>query len=176
MNENARLAQVLCRNLKENPNVAGNMLKIQTERMQLQTLLSTAIVELEDCAHDTLNTTVHDEESRERAVASTLEREKAATAAVKQLKVQLKEEKASHDDDMAQKKKVLTVLKDQLKGLKTTYVPTHLIPIRTSSPFRLPSSLLTRSPRRWSLKQRLCRHDRIMPAPSGRRGTGGQSS
>jgi hypothetical protein len=49
---------VLCRNLKENPNVAGNMLKIQTERMQLQTLLSTAIVELEDCAHDTLNSTV----------------------------------------------------------------------------------------------------------------------
>jgi hypothetical protein len=121
--------------LKENPNVAGNMLKIQTERMQLQTLLSTAIVELEDCAYDTLNTTVHEEESRERAVASTVEREKAATAAVKQLKVQLKEEKASHDDDMAQKKKVLTVLKDQLKGLKTTYVPTR--PMSTSSPFRI---------------------------------------
>lgn len=112
--------KVLCRNLKENPNVAGNMLKIQTERMQLQTLLSTAIVELEDCAHDTLNSTVHEEEARERAVASTVEREKTATAAVKQLQVQLKEEKASHDDDMGQKKQVLGVLKDQLKGLKTT--------------------------------------------------------
>jgi hypothetical protein len=64
---------------------------------------------------------VHEEEARERAVASTVEREKTATAAVKQLQVQLKEEKASHDDDMGQKKQVLGVLKDQLKGLKTTY-------------------------------------------------------
>ena len=47
---------------------------------------------------------MHEEESRERAVASTVEREKAATAAVKQLKVQLKKEKASHDNDMAQKR------------------------------------------------------------------------
>lgn len=71
--------KVLCRNLRENPNVAGNMLKIQTERMQLQTLLSTCVVELEDCSHDTLNKTVDDEEARERLVAQTIERERAAT-------------------------------------------------------------------------------------------------
>lgn len=111
--------KVLCRNLKENPNVAGNMLKIQTERMQLQTLLSTCVVELEDCVHETLNKTVDEEEARERLVAQTIERERAATQAVKQLKVQLKEEKTAHDENMSQQKKVLSVLKDQLKDLKT---------------------------------------------------------
>mmetsp|Transcript_32387 Transcript_32387/g.44913 ORF Transcript_32387/g.44913 Transcript_32387/m.44913 type:complete len:397 (-) Transcript_32387:69-1259(-) len=112
--------KVLCRNLKENPNVAGNMLKVQTERMQLSTLLSTCVVELEDCWYDTLTKTVEDEEARERQVAQTIERERAATQAVKQLKVQLKEEKHAHDDDVMAKKELLSTLKDELKDVKAT--------------------------------------------------------
>lgn len=38
---------------------------------------------------------------------------------MKQLKIQLKEEKTVHDENMAAKKKVLSVLKDQLKDVKT---------------------------------------------------------
>eukprot|EP00959_Pyramimonas_sp_CCMP1952_P167463 3500117-Pyramimonas_sp.AAC.4 len=100
--------KLLCRNLKENPNVAGNMLKIQTERMQLQTLLSTCVVELEDCSYETLVKKVEEEEAREKLIAQTIERERAATQAVKLLKVQLKEEKTAHDEEMADKKKILT--------------------------------------------------------------------
>jgi len=117
-NQLRQSTKLLCRNLKDNPNVAGNMLKIQTERMQLQSLLSTCVVELGDCSYDTLVKTVEDEEAREKLIAQTIERERAATQAVKLLKVQLKEEKTAHDEEMADKKKVLTVLKDELKELK----------------------------------------------------------
>uniref|UniRef100_A0A7S0MXQ0 Dynein regulatory complex protein 9 n=1 Tax=Pyramimonas obovata TaxID=1411642 RepID=A0A7S0MXQ0_9CHLO len=117
-NQLRQSTKLLCRNLKENPNVAGNMLKIQTERMQLQTLLSTCVVELEDCSYETLVNKVEEEEAREKLIAQTIERERAATQAVKLLKVQLKEEKTAHDEEMADKKKILTVLKDELKELK----------------------------------------------------------
>jgi len=117
-NQLRQSTKLLCRNLKENPNVAGNMLKIQTERMQLQTLLSTCVVELEDCSYETLVKKVEEEEAREKLIAQTIERERAATQAVKLLKVQLKEEKTAHDEEMADKKKILTVLKDELKELK----------------------------------------------------------
>mmetsp|Transcript_38464 Transcript_38464/g.46412 ORF Transcript_38464/g.46412 Transcript_38464/m.46412 type:complete len:391 (+) Transcript_38464:127-1299(+) len=118
-NQLRQSTKLLCRNLKENPNVAGNMLKIQNERIKLQTLLSTCVVDLEDCRYNTLTKTVDEEEAKEKQNAETIERERAATQAVKQLKVQLKEEKTAHDDEMSLKKKALTVLKEELKELKT---------------------------------------------------------
>ncbi|KAK3288269.1 hypothetical protein CYMTET_4249 [Cymbomonas tetramitiformis] len=118
-NQLRQSTKLLCRNLKENPNVAGNMLKIQTERLNLQTLVSTCLLELDDCCYDTLTKTVDDEEARELLIAETIERERAATQAVKQLRVQLKEEKTAHDEEMATKKKGLTVLKEELKELKS---------------------------------------------------------
>ena len=48
---------------------------------------------------------------RELRMAETIESEQAASNAVKQLKQQLKDEKASHDEWLAEKKKSMAQLK-----------------------------------------------------------------
>ena len=48
----------LCRNLKGNPNIAENLSKIQTERSNLQNLLSKTLRELRENSFSTLTTTV----------------------------------------------------------------------------------------------------------------------
>ena len=48
----------LCRNLKGNPNIAENLSKIQTERSNLQNLLSKTLRELRESSFSTLVTTV----------------------------------------------------------------------------------------------------------------------
>mmetsp|Transcript_57255 Transcript_57255/g.181112 ORF Transcript_57255/g.181112 Transcript_57255/m.181112 type:complete len:422 (+) Transcript_57255:88-1353(+) len=110
----------LCRNLKENPNVADNMLKIGSERSHLQMLLATLLGELEDGSFEHLTRHVEDEEQAERDMAETMAREKKATAKVKELKQQLKDEKMEHESEMVQKKQVLNELKEQLKNLKAS--------------------------------------------------------
>ena len=48
----------LCRNLKGNPNIAENLSKIQTERSNLQNLLSKTLRELRENSFSTLTATV----------------------------------------------------------------------------------------------------------------------
>lgn len=48
----------LCRNLKDNPNIGENLLKIQREREHLQDLLAKTVQELRTGTFDTLVTQV----------------------------------------------------------------------------------------------------------------------
>jgi hypothetical protein len=48
----------LCRNLKGNPNIAENLSKIQTERSNMQNLLSKTLRELRENSFSTLTATV----------------------------------------------------------------------------------------------------------------------
>ncbi|KAG2487554.1 hypothetical protein HYH03_013833 [Edaphochlamys debaryana] len=109
----------LCRNLKDNPNVAENMLKVASERQALQLLLSQCLNEIEVFGKvQPLLESVMAQEASEQAMKETIEREKNTTAAVRQLRNDLREEKLDHEEKVKEKKKGLVVLKEQLKGLK----------------------------------------------------------
>jgi IQ domain-containing protein G len=84
----------LCRNLKENPNVAENIAKVARERQSLQQLLAQCLNELTVYGtFSTLTEMVTMEETREVEVAETIEREKQTTAAVRSLKQTIRDEK-----------------------------------------------------------------------------------
>lgn len=83
--------ELLCRNLMENPNVADNLVKIQTERRSLVALLRETGEELTRQQFRTLVTTVRDERNKEDNLRRTIERERQATAEVKRLSEKLAE-------------------------------------------------------------------------------------
>ena len=86
----------LCRNLKGNPNIAENLTKIQTERSNLQNLLSKTLRELRECSFATLTTTVEEEEARNDMIKEVVQKEKEVSAAVKKLHADLANEKLMH--------------------------------------------------------------------------------
>eukprot|EP00002_Diphylleia_rotans_P018512 TRINITY_DN3582_c0_g1_i4.p1 TRINITY_DN3582_c0_g1~~TRINITY_DN3582_c0_g1_i4.p1 ORF type:complete len:190 (+),score=52.81 TRINITY_DN3582_c0_g1_i4:83-652(+) len=85
--------KVLCRNLKENPNIAENLMKIQSERSSLQNLFSKTMRELKDLHYTALANSVDQEREDQRNLMETMQKEKEATAAVKSLQKELQEEK-----------------------------------------------------------------------------------
>lgn len=109
----------LCRNLKDNPNVAENMAKVAAERQALQLLLSVTLSELESKQKiQPILESVIAQEAAEVEMKETIEHERSTTAAVKQLRNDLKDEKSDHEEKMRDKKKTLGSLKDQLKKVK----------------------------------------------------------
>ena len=70
--------QQLCRNLRDNPDVADNMAKVHMERGHLQVLLATVLNDLETHVYPSLTHMVLDEDERARTMKETIEREKAA--------------------------------------------------------------------------------------------------
>ena len=72
--------KALCRNLKDNPNVAENMAKMTSERVALQSLLTRALGDLEAHAWVTgLADLVASEEKADVAMRETIERERQAS-------------------------------------------------------------------------------------------------
>lgn len=109
----------LCRNLKDNPNVAENMAKVAAERQALQLLISASLSDLEaKLKIQPILESVLAQEAAEVEMKETIEHERSTTAAVKQLRNDLKDEKADHEEKMRDKKKTLTALKEQLKDVK----------------------------------------------------------
>ncbi|MEW5302600.1 MAG: hypothetical protein WDW36_005369 [Sanguina aurantia] len=109
----------LCRNLKDNPNVAENMLKVALERQALQLLLSKCCNDVE-MSHKVqpVVESVMAQEAAEVAVRETIEHERATATAVRQLRNDLREEKIDHEGKMRDKKKTLSLLKEEVKALK----------------------------------------------------------
>eukprot|EP00735_Rhodelphis_limneticus_P010175 TRINITY_DN2927_c5_g1::TRINITY_DN2927_c5_g1_i4::g.4642::m.4642 TRINITY_DN2927_c5_g1::TRINITY_DN2927_c5_g1_i4::g.4642 ORF type:complete len:412 (-),score=79.26,sp/Q2T9V2/IQCG_BOVIN/29.16/9e-27,IQ/PF00612.22/1.5e+04,IQ/PF00612.22/0.00026 TRINITY_DN2927_c5_g1_i4:1436-2632(-) len=110
--------KVLCRHLKDNPNVAENLLKIQNERSALQQLLQTTVEELREGRFSTLAATVERERREQERLAETIQREKEASAAVKTLKTDLQNERKDHERDLMSRNEVITKLKEELKETK----------------------------------------------------------
>ncbi|GIL95843.1 hypothetical protein Vretimale_1777 [Volvox reticuliferus] len=95
------------------------MLKVASERQALQLLLSGCLNEIEVFGKlQPLLESVMAQEAAEQAMEETIEREKNTTAAVRQLRNDLREEKLDHEEKMKEKKKGLVALKEQLKTLK----------------------------------------------------------
>ena len=112
--------QQLCRNLRDNPDVADNMAKVHVERGHLQVLLSQVLNDLEVSVYPSLTNMVRDEDEREKNMKETIEREKAASDAVRNLRQTIKDEKDAHEAYTNEKREVMTECKEQLKNLKST--------------------------------------------------------
>merc|ERR1719382_1081402 len=109
----------LCRNLKGNPNIAENLSKIQTERSNLQNLLSKTLRELRENAFSTLTTTVEEEKARTDMILEVIAKEKEVSAAVKKLQTDLANERQQHEAEVEERNEIITKLKEELQDVRT---------------------------------------------------------
>ena len=109
----------LCRNLKDNPNISGNLVKIQQERESMQDLLTRTIQNLEDGTFQTLVSQVESDRSEQAKLEDLVRREKETSAAVKRLKDELIREQEEHKSELAARKKKIAELKEELQDIKS---------------------------------------------------------
>ncbi|RHY97096.1 hypothetical protein DYB37_004292 [Aphanomyces astaci] len=109
----------LCRNLKDNPNFGGNLLKIQYERQALVDLLDETKRELKMCTYDSLVTYVTEGKNAADKAADLIETEKEAVEEVRRLTTELAREKMEHTRDVAEQKAAIALLKEQLLQVKS---------------------------------------------------------
>jgi len=108
----------LCRNLKGNPNIAENLSKIQSERSNLQNLLSKTLRELRESSFATLTTTVEEEKARNDMIREVIAKEKEVSAAVKKLQTDLATEKQLHAQEVQERDDINAKLKEDLVALR----------------------------------------------------------
>lgn len=109
----------LVRSLKENPNVSGNMIKVQRDRTELHDLLIRCVQELRD--RGTFHTITHkvDEENNSRLRLQQLRaREKSLREIVIQLERQLLQEQSSFKRTTSEQRLAISHLKDELQIVK----------------------------------------------------------
>lgn len=110
----------LCRNLKENPNFAGNLVKIQHEREGLVELMGLTLAELrKHGTFDTLLAYVADGKSAQEKAREILKKERDAVEEVKKLTSELAREKLEHQKEVAEHKTAILQLKEQLLAVKS---------------------------------------------------------
>jgi hypothetical protein len=109
----------LVRNLKENPNVSGNMIKVQRDRVELRDLLLRSSQELRDRGTYHTITFKVDEENNARIRFQQLKaREKGLREVVLELERTLNEEQATFQRTTAEQKQAIAQLKDELMVMK----------------------------------------------------------
>jgi hypothetical protein len=90
----------LCGKLKDNPNVAENAAKVATERQMLQVLLGKALDELTTAKKvPCIMETVLSEQYKRKEIRDVVDREKTASRAVINLRMDLHDEKEQHDKE-----------------------------------------------------------------------------
>ncbi|ETO65388.1 hypothetical protein F444_17286 [Phytophthora nicotianae P1976] len=110
----------LCRNLKENPNFAGNLLKIQQEREGLLELLGHTLTEMKKHGtFDTLLTFVAEGKSTQEKAHEILKKEREAVEEVKRLGAELAREKLEHQKEVTEHKVAILRLKEQILAVKS---------------------------------------------------------
>ena len=140
----------LVRSLKENPNVSGNLIKVQRDRTELHDLLLRVNQEFRDRGtYHTITYTV-DEENNARIKFQQLKtRERSLREAVEKLQENLTEEQHTFQTTTHQQKRAITQLKDELQIIKGT--------ASNDSKFKRKESLATVAAiwREFKLKERL---------------------
>ena len=113
----------LSRNLKENPNVADNMNKVASVRQEVVALMGGCIQELRAERYPrSLRERVAEDQSREVHIRETIEREREASAAVRDLRQQLMQERESHEEEIKSQGQILAELKELVKELSAATV------------------------------------------------------
>ena len=110
----------LCRNLKDNPNISGNLLKIQRERQELIDILQRTLRELaESGTFNTLVAKVQEDKATQDRLHDIIQRERSMAEAVRQLDRDLTQEKVDHQRQVAEQKTNIATLKEQLQSIKS---------------------------------------------------------
>ena len=110
----------LCRNLKDNPNISGNLLKIQRERQELIDILQRTLKELQETGtFNTLVTKVQEDKATQDRLHDIIQRERVMADAVRQLDKDLTQEKVDHQRQVSEQKTNITQLKEQLQSIKS---------------------------------------------------------
>mmetsp|Transcript_81511 Transcript_81511/g.230972 ORF Transcript_81511/g.230972 Transcript_81511/m.230972 type:complete len:391 (-) Transcript_81511:146-1318(-) len=109
----------LCRNLKENPNVQGNLHKMQTERSQVQEWLEETKTDLMEMSFANLVAKVDAERREQEKLNEVKKKEREASQTVKQLEAEREREYADHEKQTVQANKDIKELKEELQKSKT---------------------------------------------------------
>merc|ERR1719183_14184 len=109
----------LCRNLKENPNVQGNLLKMQAERTQVQEWFEETRADLAEMSFANLVAKVDAEKRAQERLSEVKRKEREASANVKQLESELQREIAENDKETKLANQEIKELKNELQQSKT---------------------------------------------------------
>jgi IQ domain-containing protein G len=119
----------LCRNLKDNPNISGNLMKIQKEREGLQDMLQRTVRELENgYTFETLVTQVDSDMREKERLDELVRREQEAKSAVRRLTTELENERRTYEIELKKRKAKISMLKEELIEIKskTTGETSHM--------------------------------------------------
>jgi len=111
--------KTLCRNLRENPNVQGNLQKMQLERAQVQEWLEETKTELLDKSFAGLAGKVEAEKREQDRLNDIRKKEKEASQTVKQLEAELQREYADHEKETKTNNQQIKELKEELQQSRT---------------------------------------------------------
>jgi len=111
--------KLLCRNLQDNPNLEGNLEKIDEERANLEKLLTKTQLELQTTATmETLRRRVEKEQNEMDTRAAIIERERALSKQVEDLKRQIHQEKKQFEEEVKTKNLKIAQLKEEFQQMK----------------------------------------------------------
>jgi hypothetical protein len=109
----------LVRSLKENPNVSGNLIKVQRDRTELHDLLLRCGQELRDRGtYQTVTMKVDEENNARLRLVHLKHKEKELREAVAILQEKLTEEQKAFTHTTSQQKQAIALLKDELIAIK----------------------------------------------------------
>ncbi|GMH91366.1 hypothetical protein TrVE_jg9265 [Triparma verrucosa] len=110
----------LCRNLKDNPNIAGNLVKIHRERTELIDILTSSIAELQESGNfDTLVSRVTSDKRSQEDQKEILRKERETAASVAQLDADLEAERSDHASIVSEQREEMAMLKEKLLSVRT---------------------------------------------------------
>merc|ERR1711957_65404 len=109
----------LCRNLKENPNVQGNLIKMQAERAQVQEWLEETKSDLMEMSFGNLVAKVDAERKEQERLSEVKKKEREASQTVKQLETELQAQYAEHQKETELANREIKELKEELQKNKT---------------------------------------------------------
>jgi hypothetical protein len=109
----------LCRSLKENPNVQGNVLKMQAERAMVQEWFEETRADLIEHSYSNLVAKVDAEKRAQERLSEVKKLERDASQQVKQLEAELAREHAEHEKEEKQASLEIKELKEDLQKHKT---------------------------------------------------------
>merc|ERR1712224_797514 len=110
----------LCQNLKDNPDISGNLFKIQRERQDLIEIIEQTINELrENGSFTTLIAKVTKDIDDQNRLRGSLRREREISDTARQLDKEIAQEKLRHLRQVAEQQALITQLKQQLKSIKS---------------------------------------------------------
>ena len=109
----------LVKNLKENPNVSGNLIKVQRDRIELKDLLQRCAQELRDKGtYTAISIRVDEENHAHSRMLALREREKSLRETVSQLEHDLNLEQKQFQRTVHEQKQAISQIKDELHTLK----------------------------------------------------------